>query len=406
MFFKKKVYLDGAANTPIDKKVLKAMRPFLKPGFVGNSMAIHDYGIAASAAIEQARRDIADVLKVKVCQVYFTSGATESNNWVIKSIAEKILREGNKQKILCSAVEHASVLNCCKQVEEWGVHVEYIHSNKLLTGDKLSLCFKDFQPFCQNDDVALICAMAVNNEVGTCSDVADITREAYKYGIPTLVDCTQALSLGGTEVELGELYPWATFFSFSGHKIYGPTGVGCLVSRYLEPLSPLIIGGAQEYGMRGGTMNTAAIVGMAAALKDLHAHPELQWRYTGLNMLLREGLWKISKTIHANDTLCQPNILSLNFSEVLHYNQLASGFAMHGVAVSAGSACDAQHNEAEGEFNGSHVLKELGLSEEEIRNTVRVSFTKHTTPRDIKYFLKQVKELIADEERFKNSSNS
>lgn len=406
MFFKRRVYLDGAANTPIDRKVLKAMKPFLRPGFVGNSMAIHDYGIAANMAIERARRDIAETLKVKVCQVYFTSGATESNNWVIKSIANKILKEGNKQKIVCSAVEHASILNCCKQVEEWGVHVDYVHPNSTATGDRLSFSFKDFVPFCGEDNVALICAMAVNNEVGTCSDIGDITREAYKCGIPTLVDCTQALSLGGADVELGELYPWATFFSFSGHKIYGPTGVGCLVSRYPGLLTPLIVGGAQEQGTRGGTMNTAAIVGMAAALKDLHTHSELQWRYMKLDILLRQGLWKIDKRIHANDTLCQPNIISLNFSEVLNSDQLATGFAMRGVAVSAGSACDSQHNEAEGEFNGSHVLKELGLSERDIRNTVRVSFTKHTTARDIKYFLKQVKELISDEEKLKNSSDS
>lgn len=153
-------------------------------------------------------------------------------------------------------------------------------------------------------------------------------------------------------------------------------------------------------------MNTAAIVGMAAALKDLHTHSELQWRYMRLDILLRQGLWKIDKRIHANDTLCQPNIISLNFSEVLNYDQLATGFAMRGVAVSAGSACDSQHNEANGEFNGSHVLKELGLSEQDIRNTVRVSFTKHTTARDIKYFLKQVKELVSDEEKLKNPSDS
>lgn len=392
---KKKIYLDGAGNTPLDPKVFAAMKPYMKASFVGNSMSIHPLGVIAGKAVSDARESIARNLFVDPSEVYFTSGSTESNNWVIKSLAFDILFHGSERKrIVCSVTEHGSVLNCCKQVEEWGVPVSYVLFPKQpwsnFNPNEISIP-EEFLKVA--GETKLLCLMAVNNELGYRNFVKAITKWAKSKGILTLVDCTQLLNYGGDFVEIGRNFPNATYFSFSSHKIYGPTGVGCLIAREGSPLSPLIIGGAQEKGLRGGTMNTAGIVGMAKAVEMIHAEG-YQFFYIDLFHYLEDKLQETFPRHSLNWFPDHANIVSLNMSREINTDQLASMLAMHGICVSAGSACDSTHDEMNGDFNPSHVLTEfLHLSEADVRNTIRISFTKYSTKKDIDALISALKEI-------------
>ena len=174
----KKIYLDGAANTSIDRDVLRAMKPFLSTKFVGNSMSIHDFGIYANRAIDAAREQIAADMCVEKNEVYFTSGATESNNWAIKSCAmEQLLKKHTKGHIICSATEHDSVLKCCKQLEDFGFTVTFVEPE-----DKARICLKDVADALR-DDTFLICVMAVNNETGAENSINAIAKFAKTNNI-------------------------------------------------------------------------------------------------------------------------------------------------------------------------------------------------------------------------------
>lgn len=378
---KKEIYLDGAANTPLDRKVFKKMKPFLKQSFVGNSFAIHSFGIKAMVAIENARQTIADALKVEDQEVFFTSGATEANNWVLQSVCRKAMLESNKCHIIVSEIEHSSIMNTCKLLEKEGVEISYIKVN---SEGKITMnaVKKLLRP-----DTILVSVMAVNNELGTFNDINSISQIVYNNKTLMMVDCTQYLGYGGNNMEIGVGFPLVDFFTFSSHKLYGPTGVGCLIARYHNKLLPLICGGEQEQGLRGGTSNTAGIVGMGEALRLLRKQ-NLSSRYDKLYDYLLSSLEHEHLDIYLNAKPDHKNIISLNCSKIFDVEELASLLAMRGVACSAGSACQA---ESDGSFNPSHVLKAIQLNEKSIRNTIRISFTKFTTKKDIDYLIKILK---------------
>lgn len=377
------VYLDGASNTPLSRAAAKAMAPYLSPNWVGNSMSTHAVGVAASLAIFEARIRMANILGVTPEQLFFTSGASESNNWVIKSVAAAYRKQHpTGGHIICSALEHDSVIRACEQVGElFGYEISWIRP---LRREECSMTLDDVMKVARSETF-LICAMAVNNELGTTNPINDITAYANTHGIQTLVDCTQALGYGGKSLAIGTEWPEATFMSFSAHKIYGPTGVGALIAR--APLEPLIAGGAQENGQRGGTHNTAGIIGMAAALEEL-AGQDWSAHYHRLVMYLNEQLGKKLPGAYLTVWPTHYTIANVNCSNIINVSNLAAMLDCEGIAVSAGSACDATHNELEGEFNGSHVLRAIGLAEHEIRNTIRLSFTRTTTLRDIDKFIR------------------
>lgn len=384
----KEVFLDGASNTPIDKRVLKAMRPYLNSKFVGNSFSIHDFGTRAFLAIEDARSQVVNALKVSREEVYFTSGATEGNNWVIHSIAEQFQTPwADRPRVICGATEHSSVLNACKYLEQKGFDVVYIKPNNegriTAAAVKKHLIKK----------TCLVCVMAVNNEIGIENEVNKICLEAKELEVPVLVDCTQALSVGGESTELGLRYPYADYFTFSAHKIYGPTGVGCLIVRKGAKINPMLFGGAQENGKRGGTSNTAGIIGLGKAIEILNKEDYLE-HFDDLFCYFSSKLC-CSRAGVLNTVPDHPNIFSVNFSHSLNVENLAASLAVEGIAVSAGSACDAEHDDIEG-FNPSHVLSALGLTEKEIRNTIRISFTKYTKKKDIDRLFEAI-EILREE---------
>lgn len=398
----KEIYLDGAASTPLDPRVLKTMKPYLLPKHVGNSHAIHDFGIQNMLAIEKARTSISEILQCTSKEIFFCSGATEANNWIIKSIAlHEIFKEKNPRlHMICGASEHASVLKACQQVEKWGIQVSYVHGS----GKDGTVLAKDIKALLTSKTV-LVCIMAVNNETGVKNEIEAITRLTKKNKILSLIDCTQWMSCGGNDMKLINCFPQGDFFSFSAHKIYGPTGVGCLIARsdVQKYLDAFIIGGAQERGFRGGTSNTAGIVGTAKAM-ELLSNENLCPQFNVLFNYLVNKLCIEQKICKLNASPIHYNIVSLNFGESLHCDNLAASLAAIGMAVSAGSACDSTHIEDQGQFNPSHVLLDLGLPENEIRNTVRVSFTKYTTISDLVQFIKGINSLIALE-KIKEKSN-
>lgn len=387
----KKVYLDSASNTFLDKRVLNEMKPFLNDNFVGNSHSAHDYGYYAFGKIEEARQLIGDCLKVSPNEIIFTSGASEGNNFVIKGLAyrELIKKRKGKKHIVCGATEHNSILNPLKQLEKIGFSVSYVkpNSNGVVTANAIKECI--------TEDTFLLCLMDVNNELGSQNEVFEATRYARELNIPSLVDCTQSFGYGKETLFVKERFPNADFCTFSAHKIYGPTGVGCVIalngSRELLKECALVNAGAQEGGLRGGTANTAGIVGMAKAI-DLISRTSYERLYNILyDYLLLLIKYDIGEDkIKVNVVPTHKNIISLNCSNYVQVDNLANSLSMYGVAVSAGSACDTDHDETEGDFNPSHVLVNLGLEEKDIRNTIRISFNKNTRTKDIKFFVKQL----------------
>ena len=389
-------FLDAASNTSLDKNVFNAMSPYLNNKFVGNSRSIHDYGIKALSAIEEVREKISLIFGVLERDIIFTSGATEGNNTVIKGLAFKEMSSGKPKKnqkrhIVCGATEHASVIKPCQQLEKLGFKVTYVKPNK---DGKID--FEDIKEAIKADTL-LLCLMAVNNELGTINCVDQATTYAKTLGVYSLVDCTQLLSYGGENVGLRFAFPNASFFTFSGHKIYGPAGVGCLVGNNDSIKSlygcGLIVGGAQEYGVRGGTSNVAGIVGIGEAILSIEKTKLKDFYEDLFNYMMQRLDEEFGNLYYLNAIPDHKNIISLNFSKYLSCESLAADLALRGVGVSAGSACDSDHDETEGAFNPSHVLLSLGLSEREIRNTIRVSFCKNTTKKDIDFMIEQLKDI-------------
>lgn len=398
MIKQKQIYLDGAANAPLGKEAVKAMKPYLTAGFCGNANSAHYFGAVADAALTEARETIARTLAVDPERVLFTSGATESNNWAIKSLAMAELakpQDERRMKIVVTATEHASVLSTCEALKPLGFEVVQVkpQKNGEVSYGSMKRAIKK--------GTLLVCCLAVNNETGAKNPVGIIGKAARDAGAIMLCDVTQAMSLGGESMLLGDLYPNVDLFSFSGHKLYGPTGIGCLIKMTDFPLLPLMTGGSQEFGLRSGTSNVAGAVGMAAAMKSLRKNDETE-HFTKLRNIVLAGskTWTTNLALNAD---CQvgvvkcncaegaTNILSLDFSEVMDYpGTLADAFAAEGIAVSAGAACSVDG----GEQAPSHVLLAMGRTKRQARHTVRVSFTKFNTKSDAKAFVKIADELM------------
>ena len=379
----KTYYFDNAANTPLDREVFNVMKPFMTKNYVGNSQSIHDYGVASSTAVEISRERIAQNLGFKSEEIYFTSGASESNNWVLKSLAlhELYSEKSPKKHLVVSAIEHSSIINTCHELERWGFNITYVKPNA--SGQ---VTVKEIRPALRFNTL-LVCVMAVNNETGVKNPINAIGMMAHRNKSLMMSDCTQLLSYGSSERKLKESYPFVDYFTFSGHKIYGPTGVGCLIARSRAPLYPFISGGGQEFGLRGGTSNVAGIMGLGKAVANICKNDYKPLFEEMFNHLIKTLKQKgIPFTLNAIPT--HKNIISLNLSSFMNDSELASTFNNYGIACSAGSACDSAES-----TQPSHVLVAMGLSEKDISNTVRISFSKYTTLKEINALVKVVEKL-------------
>lgn len=368
------IYLDNAATTPIDRRVLESMMPYLTTQY-GNAGTLYKFGRAANEAIQNARAQVSRFVGASNGSIIFTSGGSESNNLVFRGVKEYLKRIG-RTHVLVSAVEHDSVLRAAESLIKEGFDVGYIP----VQGDgSVSLTALEglLRP-----DTGLVSVMYVNNETGAVNPVCDIGSLCMKHGVLFHTDCVQAAGCHAIDaVEIG-----CDFLSVSSHKIHGPKGVGALYVKDVTTITPLIYGGAeQEYGLRGGTENVAGIVGFGRACELSAA--QLQEDKTYVSSLKQRFVTELTDAlkergmdgiIHINggSIMAPGKTVNLRIDGVDN-ESLILMLDNKEICISAGSACQSH------ESNPSHVLTAMGLTMEEARSSVRVSFSRMNTMEEI-----------------------
>lgn len=375
----KKVYLDNASTTYVSSEVLAEMLPCFN-AIYGNSNSLHSFGREASAIVDRARDRIARAINAnKSNEIYFTSGGTEADNWAIKGLAHAYSNKG--KHIITSAIEHHAVLDACKQLEEEGFEVTYLPVDKTGLVDMAELLHSI------REDTTIVSIMAVNNEVGTIQNIKAIAKIAHDYGLIFHTDAVQAI--GAVKLDVHDMEIDA--MTLSGHKIYGPKGVGCLYLKNGVRIENLITGGNQERGKRGGTINVPAVAGFGKAVeiavRDMSINQ--QKLRSERDFFLRNLEQKV-EYIHINGHPQQKvnGILNISF-EMVDNESLLMLLDMEGVAVSIGSACTSNSAEP------SHVLKAMGLDDDEIKSSIRISFGKNTSRSDIEYVIDVIEKSVA-----------
>lgn len=368
------IYLDNAATTPIDRRVLESMMPYLTTQY-GNAGTLYKFGRAANEAIQNARAQVSRFVGASNGSIVFTSGGSESNNLVFRGVKEYLKRIG-RTHVLVSTVEHDSVLRAAESLIKEGFDVGYIP----VQGDgSVSLTALEglLRP-----DTGLVSVMYVNNETGAVNPVCDIGSLCMKHGVLFHTDCVQAAGCHAIDaVEIG-----CDFLSVSSHKIHGPKGVGALYVKDVTTITPLIYGGAeQEYGLRGGTENVAGIVGFGRACELSAA--QLQEDKTYVSSLKQRFVTELTDAlkergmdgiIHINggSIMAPGKTVNLRIDGVDN-ESLILMLDNKEICISAGSACQSH------ESNPSHVLTAMGLTMEEARSSVRVSFSRMNTMEEI-----------------------
>ena len=362
------IYLDYHATTPTDPRVVDAMLPYFTERFGNASSVTHPVGLDGEEAVEGARRQVADLIHAHPEEIVFTSGATESNNLVLLGLAARSRQD--TFGILTSPIEHRSVLDPCRERRSRGGRLSFVPV------DSYGLVEPEAVRQAMGRDTALVSLMLANNEIGTLHPMAEIvsvTREAE-----ALLHTDAAQAVGKIPVHVEKL--GVDFLSFSGHKIYGPKGVGVLYVRRRDgspALSPLIHGGGQESGLRAGTLNVPGIVGLGAACRLAALEMEDEARRVGrlrdrLAARIQEELDGVALNGHPARRL--PNNLNLSFAGV---GGEALLLALRDVAVSTGSACAAAGGK------GSHVLEALGRPDHAAQASLRFGLGRFTTQEEV-----------------------
>ena len=376
---KNRIYLDHAATTPVSKTVLEAMLPFFTE-IPGNASAVYATGREARKAVEKARRQVAAAIGAEPREILFTGGGSESDNLAVKGTAFAL--QGKGKHIITTAIEHHAVLNTCEWLEKQGFEVTYLRPDAEGRIDP-----QDVRNALREDTI-LISVMAANNEIGTIEPTAEIGAIAREAGVTFHVDAVQAAGA----VTIG-VNAWnADLLSLSAHKFYGPKGVGALYVRRGVRIDPLIHGGEQERGLRAGTENTAGIVGMGQAIEEAAAALEENSRKTSfLRDRLTQGILSAVPDVKLNGPRegRLPNNCSVCFERV-DGEALLLRLDLAGIAGSAGSACTAGSQET------SHVLKAIGLTEEEARGSLRLTTGPENTEEEIDETVRAVKEIVED----------
>ncbi len=354
------IYLDHNATTPVDPVVLEAMRPYFSEAF-GNPSSVHGPGQQARAALDEARRTLAGVLGCSSSELIFTSGGTEADNTALLGLGRAL---GSGGHVVISAIEHHAVLDSAEVLEEMGMRVDRVMPGPDGIIDPAAL------EEAMEKDTVLVALMLANNETGALQPVAEAARIAHGRG--ALIHCDAVQALGKVPVDLVELD--VDTAALTGHKIYGPKGIGALYIREGTPFAPLIHGGGQEYGRRGGTVNVPLAVGLAEAARlaaeRLEEEADLLRGWTGRFLdALTSGLGEDAFVLHGPPEPAQrlPNTLNLGFRGV-RSDELVQALDLAGLSVSAGSACQA------GAVEPTHVLEAMSVSEETARGAIRFSF--------------------------------
>jgi cysteine desulfurase len=364
------IYMDHAATTPTDPEVVETMLRWFTEQF-GNPATLYSLGQIAAQALEESRASLAENLGALPDEIYFTSGGTESNNWAIKGTADAQERKG--RHIISSTVEHHAVLEPLEFLQKKGYDVT------LVPVDSTGLVDPDDVRKALRPDTILISIMHANNEVGTIEPVAEIGAIAKEAGVLFHSDAVQAV--GKLPVDVNALN--VDMLSLSGHKFYGPKGVGALYIRKRVRVTPLIHGGNQERSRRAGTHNIPGIVGLAKALQLAVAHMPVE---AERERVMRDRLWDglreripdIALNGHPDKRL--PNTLNFRV-EGIEGEAMILCLDMNQVSVSSGSACTT------GSLDPSHVLLAMGIPAEMAHGSQRVSLGRGTTELDIDYYL-------------------
>jgi cysteine desulfurase len=379
MAVKLPIYMDNHATTPMDPRVLEAMLPYFTEKFGNAASRNHSFGWAGEEAIENARQQIASLINATPKEIIFTSGATESDNLMIKGVAEMYREKGNH--IITQAIEHKAVLDTCKNLEKRGFEVTYLPVQKDGRVDPEDVR-KAIKP-----TTILICIMYANNEIGVINPIAEIGKIAKERGVIFAVDGVQAVGKIPVDVQMDNV----DLLAISAHKIYGPKGVGALYVRRRNPrvqLSAIIDGGGHERGMRSGTLNVPGIVGLGKACElcqqEMATESE---RLRGLRDRLKAGLEAKLDEVFVNGSLEHrlPNNLNMSFAYVEGESLL---MGINDVAVSSGSACTSATLEP------SYVLKALGVGEDLAHTSIRFGLGRFTTPEEVDYVTDKMVQVV------------
>lgn len=373
-----KVYLDNAATTRLDKRVLTKMNPYLTDKY-GNASSIHNLGQEAYLDLCEAKKIVAKIINGDPENVIFTSGATESNNFIIKGVA-RANRTEEKNKIIISAIEHPCVRESANELVKEGFIVEF------LPVDKEGIVNPEDLRKAVDSRTILVSIMAVNNEIGTIQDIAALAAIAHEKGAYFHTDAVQAVPYLKLDVKKMGL----DFLSLSGHKFYGPKGVGVAYINRKVKIKPLLIGGGQEDGYRSGTYNLPGIMGLAFALELAYKErTDYIKKVKTLRDYLLAQVKKNIPEIKVNGSLVKrvPANLNLMFSYV-EGEAILMDLSHKGICVSTGSACSAT------DLRGSYVLKAIGLDKNFMNSNIRFSLGRYNTKAEIDYTVKALKGTI------------
>jgi cysteine desulfurase len=381
---KQTVYLDYAATTPLGSDVLECMLPYLTACY-GNADSPHALGRKALAAVDTARDSLAALIGAKPSEVYFTSGGTEADNWGIIGGARAQKRKG-KTKIVISAIEHHAALHAAETLQQEGFVIEYLPVN---SGGRVQI---ESLEQAIDENTALVCLMAVNNETGVIQPIKEMSALARKMGALLFVDGVQA----APHIEI-DVKAWGVdMLSLSAHKFYGPKGVGALYIKSGVRIEKLIGGGEQERGLRGGTSNVAAIVGLSAAYQKARTDMEKNEKQLAelsayFMQQLREKTAKIDGfaglVLNGEGEEKLPSVCNVRFIGVEN-TALLFNLDLQGVCVAAGSAC------ASASIKPSHVLTAMGLDERAAKECIRFSFGKENTKAQIDYAVDKIVQTV------------
>ncbi|OIO32557.1 MAG: cysteine desulfurase NifS [Candidatus Omnitrophica bacterium CG1_02_40_15] len=374
----KQIYLDHNATTPVRKEVLEAMMPYFTQDY-GNASSVYSMGQKARHAIDEAREVIGDALGTEATDIIFTSGGTEANNFAIKGIAMANLNKG--RHVITSSIEHLAILEPCRFIEkELGFDVTYLPVDKqgIVDLNKLKDAIRK--------DTVLISIMFANNETGAIQPIKEIAKIAAENKIYFHTDSVQVL--GKLPIDVEEL--GIDLCSFSGHKVYGPKGIGALYLRKGVKITPFQHGGHHERNKRAGTENVPGIVGFAKAVEI--AHRDMKKNDSHLKKLTKkmwEGLNKSLKEIYLNG---HPenrlsNTLNISFRYV-EGESMVLNFDMKGICASTGSACTS------GSLEPSHVLQAMGVPPDMAQASVRFSFGYENQEEDVDYCLVEIPPIV------------
>jgi cysteine desulfurase len=379
MAVKLPIYMDNHATTPVDPRVLDAMLPYFTEKFGNAASRNHSFGWAGEEAIEIARAQIASLIGATPKEIIFTSGATESDNLMIKGVAEMYREKGNH--IITQAIEHKAVLDTCKRLEKYGYEVTYLPVQKDGRVDPEDVR-KAITP-----KTILITIMYANNEIGSINPIQEIGKIAKEHGIIFAVDGVQAVGKIPVDVQKDNI----DLLAISAHKIYGPKGVGALYVRRRNPrvqLSAIIDGGGHERGMRSGTLNVTGIIGLGKACeiaqKEMSQEAE---RLRGLRDRLKAGLEAKLDEVFINGSWEHrlPNNLNMSFAYVEGESLL---MGINDIAVSSGSACTSATLEP------SYVLKALGVGEDLAHTSIRFGLGRFNTTEEVDYVVDKMVQVV------------